>query len=237
MFQAADREEYSTHITLHFTSHPLPMVIEDTDTLTTTVDALMSGMLAILQETVPLSSGDANHKKRWWTRELTGKRKELKRLQHRAARRNAPEHTKRAAALAGAAYRNAVRSQKRRHWNEFVENATGQDIWRANKYTSDPPKGSGPSRLPLLQAGPNTLAHTNSEKGETLMETFFPDPPDAALDDTIGFLNQYSPVTLRKWWPHSALTENPALQESPTSPSRRPAPSSLVPSLPYATRP
>jgi len=126
------------------------MVIEDTDTLTITVDALMGGMSTILQETVPLSSGDANHKKRWWTPELTGKRKELKRLQHRAASRNAPEHTKRAAALAGAAYRSAVRSQKRRHLNEFGENATGQDIWRANKYTSDPPEGSGPSCLPLL---------------------------------------------------------------------------------------
>jgi hypothetical protein len=31
------------------------------------------------------------------------------------------------------------------------------------------------------------MAHTNGEKGEVLMRSFFPEPPEAALDDILEY--------------------------------------------------
>lgn len=74
--------------------------------------------------------------------------------------------------------------------------ATGMNMWRMpqtrtsgepTNTTSDAPDNSGPSRLPPLQTETGNLARTNGEKGEVLMKTFFPEPPDATLDDIVDY--------------------------------------------------
>ena len=84
----------------HFTTHPLPMEINSIEELENTVENLMNGMKAILQEIVPLSTRKEGYKKQWWTRELLTKHKELKCLQHRASRWNASSDDKQMAASA-----------------------------------------------------------------------------------------------------------------------------------------
>ena len=74
-----------------------------------------------------------------------------------------------------------IRRTKEEHWKEWLENASGNDLWTANAYVVNPGGDGGKTRIPTLrgkdQEGHETLAVTNEEKSALLARTLFPDPP------------------------------------------------------------
>ena len=123
------------------------------------------------------------HQKRWWTRELTMLMDELKRLRKLAYKfRALPDHPVHATlAEQTKAVDKEIRATKEEHWKDWLENASGNDLWIANAYIVNPGGDGGKSRIPTLkgkdQEGQETLASTNEEKSALLARSLFPDPP------------------------------------------------------------
>ncbi|KAL7280271.1 hypothetical protein ACG7TL_005184 [Trametes sanguinea] len=110
-------------------------------------------------------------------------KRETNRLANRAAKRRATLADVEAARQASRAYHKEIRRQKRQHWREYVESATEKTIWQASKYVTQAPENTLASRLPALNLPNGAVARTCHEKREALMAQFFPEPPDASLDD------------------------------------------------------
>lgn len=103
------------------------------------LDDAFQTLLTILQEIaercVPVAK-PSPFSKRWWTRELTTMRRILGRLQRRAKKRRATEEEKEKAAAHGREYAKEIRHAKLEHWREWLDDATEQTIWTANRYVS-----------------------------------------------------------------------------------------------------
>ena len=123
------------------------------------------------------------HQKRWWTKELTTLMDELKRLCKAAYKFRAlpdhPVHT--TLAEQTKIVDKKIRTTKEEHWKEWLENATGNDLWTANAYIVNPGGDGGKSCIPTLkgkdQEGQELRATTNEEKSALLARSLFPDPP------------------------------------------------------------
>src|SRR5258706_193978 len=68
--------------------------------------------------------------------------------------------------------RRAIRRAKKACWNEFLENASGDDIWKAARYTAPRPDDS---QRPLVNG--TTTAITREEKEAMVIQVAFPEPP------------------------------------------------------------
>ena len=79
---------------------------------------------------------------------------------------------------------NAIFKAKKEHWKNWLEEASGNDIWTAHKYIKSPPGDRGWSRIPMLNGKANdgtpVIATTNQEKGELLAKILFPPPPESS---------------------------------------------------------
>ena len=81
-------------------------------------------------------------------------------------------------------YGEAIVEAKRGHWEDFLENASEQDLWTANRYFREPTGDGGKSRIPTLKVkdeGANGLmqeVNTNDGKAKALAHLFFPKKPD-----------------------------------------------------------
>ena len=69
----------------------------------------------------------------------------------------------------------------RDHWQEWLEDATGDDIWTAHRYIKTSPGDGSRTRVPTLKGknrdGQDIIATTNEEKGDLLARMLFPPPP------------------------------------------------------------
>jgi ribonuclease HI len=117
------------------------------------------------------------YNKRWWTKELTELRTEYTTRRNRITTlRRRGEDTERARNLANAARRtfhNAIEQQKQNHWKEFLDNA--DNVWKAAKYAK---KKESSTPIPDLTVGDDKVT-SDLGKAEVLMDTFFPQPPEA----------------------------------------------------------
>jgi len=109
--------------------------------------------------------------KQWWTQEIADLRKEVGR-----AKRN---RSKRPYALIEAKarkrLRRAIREAKKLHWNKFVSEATGQDVWTATRYTKSVTEASkGP-----LRDEQGTIATSLEENDSMIIQSAFPPAPIA----------------------------------------------------------
>lgn len=160
--------------------------IDSNESLDHVVQGLSAAFVQATDKAVPIAK-ESPFAKRWWTSELSAQRHEFKKLQNRAGKPNSTPASRDAARAAGREYQKAIRRQQRRHWKEWVEEATEQSVWQAHKYTSQAPDTVRSSKIPDLKAKDGTMASTNDEKADALMGTFFPEPPPADLGDAEDF--------------------------------------------------
>ncbi|KAK4061193.1 hypothetical protein Purlil1_14262 [Purpureocillium lilacinum] len=132
--------------------------------------------------------------KRWWTADLTRLRQiyTFWRNQARARRRAgspAPE-LERQAKEAAKEYHDAVRKQKRQHWEEFL--AEDGNIWKASRYLGTRGSASVEEKVPPLKKEDGTTTMGRQDQAEELLRTFFPPLPPQIEAESEG--SQRPPV-------------------------------------------
>ena len=75
-------------------------------------------------------------------------------------------------------YTNLIRSTKKRHWTDWLEEADDTSIWSNNHLISDPSTDGGRTRIPPLKTttniGDTQQVTDNQHKSKLLFATFFP---------------------------------------------------------------
>ncbi len=77
-------------------------------------------------------------------------------------------------------YHDAIRQQKKRHWNEFL--ADNNNIWKAAKYLKSGDDSAFGKVLQLTRADGTSITNFN-EQAEELLTKFFPPLLDGVQDE------------------------------------------------------
>ncbi|KAK4065821.1 hypothetical protein Purlil1_14014 [Purpureocillium lilacinum] len=157
---------------------PLPW----TSDVQTQTDQLMNAVTGAVHDMTPQAK-PSQYAKRWWTGDLTRLRRTYAfwRNQARARRRaaSACPDLERRAKEAAKQYHDAIRNQRKSHWDEFLAEDT--NIWKAAKYL-EPGKGAMSDKVPPLRRVDSTTTTNRAKQSEHLLETFFP-PLPAEISD------------------------------------------------------
>ena len=75
------------------------------------------------------------------------------------------------------AYAAEMEQVKKEHWEQWLEELEGEEIWMANKYVDSPPSDGGKARIPTLrrrEANRNIMdVNENAAKSQYLFDSFF----------------------------------------------------------------
>ncbi|KZL68744.1 reverse transcriptase, partial [Colletotrichum incanum] len=147
-----------------------------------TVQQKTDRLMAVVTEAIHALTPKAKpspYSKRWWTTDLTQLRRiytywrNRARAERRAGRAMADLEEK--AKAASKQYHDAIRQQKRKHWNEFL--ADNDNIWKAAKYLKAGDEEAF-GKLPQLVRADKTTTTNHTEQAEELLTTFFPALPE-----------------------------------------------------------
>ncbi|KFA55196.1 hypothetical protein S40293_09951 [Stachybotrys chartarum IBT 40293] len=145
-------------------------VQQDTDKLMSVVDEAVRALTPV--------SKPSPYAKRWWTSDLTQLRKihSYWRNQARAYRRIGCRDSNLEDRAKGAAkqYHDAIRQQKKTHWEEFL--ADNDNIWKAAKYMRSG-DSSAFGKVPQLKKADSSYTSSAKEQADELLNTFFPPLP------------------------------------------------------------
>jgi ribonuclease HI/exonuclease III len=156
-------------------------------------DRLMAAVLEAVHALTPRAR-PSPCAKRWWTQDLTQLRRVYThwRNRARAARRAGAARPDLEETAKGAAkqYHDAIRQQKKKHWDDFL--ADNDNIWNAAKYLKTGNEAFG--SVPALRRTDGTTTTDHGEQAEELLSTFFP-PLPSHIDDE-GHKPQRVPVAM-----------------------------------------
>jgi len=164
-----------------------PTVLATKDEFQTTAKGLKTVLGKVVSEEVPMTCPHP-HNKRWWTKDLTKIRNDLKTLSKASHSFRTvpghPSHTMRREKVAE--YNKAIRMTKKDHWVSWLEEATGSDLWITNKYITSPLGDGGKLHILTLvtkdDKGNMVTATDNESKSEVFTKTLFlPPPPQSAV--------------------------------------------------------
>jgi hypothetical protein len=131
--------------------------------------------------------------KRWWTTDLTQLRRTYTYWRNQARSRRRAGHAvlkfEQQAREAAKEYHDAIRKQKKAHWEDFLADDT--NIWQATKYLK-PGASSFSDKIPALVKPDSSPTKDKMEQAEELLATFFP-PLPAMIEDE-GTRPQREPI-------------------------------------------
>jgi hypothetical protein len=171
LVRQADWGEVRRHLS-HLNDNPVN--IETPAELEQQSEVLIQEVTRALDQVCPKSKSSP-YCKRWWTAELTALRKEYTRVRNQCTRSRGygcqrPDLEEAERALRQR-FHTAIRDQKRKHWNDFLQDAG--NIWKAAKYLSN---RSGSTTVPTLRTSVK-MVERDEEKAQVLLSSFFPPLP------------------------------------------------------------
>ena len=157
-------------------------------------DRLMCAVSEAVRALTPKAK-PSPHAKRWWTADLTQLRQIYTHWRnHARAERRAGRKVPKLEGMAASAakqYHDAIRKQKKKHWDEFL--ADNDNIWKAAKYLKAG-EDAAFGKIPQLVKADGTSTTNQEEQAEELLTKFFPPLPDSIDDE--GTRPQRAPIEM-----------------------------------------
>ena len=182
-YRDTDWTKFQEQLTLNLQAVPPPQILTSVASMENALNALNTAITETMEAVIPKKK-PSPHSKLWWTAEISKARtgtKKLARISYRYRRQPLhPVHEEYKAARNS--YANAIKTQRRSHWNKWLEKVGEQDVWAANRFIASPPSDGGKARIPALKTpnddGELTEVDDNEQKSRLLHKVFFYDPPD-----------------------------------------------------------
>ena len=181
-FRTVDWDAFNQKLEVNLEAIPLPADLNSREELQLAVNNLTRTLQVTIEEEVPISN-PCPHSKRWWNGNLKGLRKQLNKLSAETMRQRAmPDHPcHEARKRAAKEYSREIMKAKKKHWSDFLEEASDRDLWTSNRYLKEPVGDGGKSRIPTLKVkepdGSTREVASNGEKAEVFHKVFFPPKP------------------------------------------------------------
>jgi ribonuclease HI len=181
-FRMVDWDAFNQRLKANLKTIPPPSVLKTGEDIQAAAGGITKALQVTIEEEVQ-PSNPCPHSKRWWNSDLKKMRKDLNKLSAEAMRQRAvPDHPSHEARKnAAREYSKEILKAKKKHWTDFLEEASERDLWTSNRYLKEPVGDGGKSRIPTLKVkdGDGLVREiaSNADKAEAFHRVFFPPKP------------------------------------------------------------